>query len=89
VWCVWEAFGESDVLGEASPSWALRRALLYREAARLDCRRSSLTMIFESVRVVCLLAGSLLTQEARNNSFKLCKWTAQSMLAGADQMKIG
>jgi translation initiation factor 3 subunit D len=30
-----------------------------------------------------------LATELKNNSFKLAKWTAQSILAGADQMKIG
>ena len=33
--------------------------------------------------------GSVLANELKNNSFKLAKWTAQSLLAGADQMKIG
>lgn len=33
--------------------------------------------------------GSVLANELKNNSFKLAKWTAQSILAGADQMKIG
>ena len=27
--------------------------------------------------------------ELKNNSCKLAKWTAQSMLSGADQMKVG
>ena len=34
-------------------------------------------------------AGSVLASELKNNSFKLAKWTAQSILAGASQMKIG
>lgn len=33
--------------------------------------------------------GSVLANELKNNAFKLAKWTAQSLLAGADQMKIG
>jgi translation initiation factor 3 subunit D len=33
--------------------------------------------------------GAVLATELKNNSFKLAKWTAQSILAGADQMKIG
>jgi translation initiation factor 3 subunit D len=33
--------------------------------------------------------GAVLATELKNNSFKLAKWTAQSLLAGADQMKIG
>jgi len=33
--------------------------------------------------------GSVLATELKNNSCKLAKWTAQSMLAGADQMAIG
>lgn len=33
--------------------------------------------------------GAVLATEIRNNSCKLAKWTAQSLLAGADQMKIG
>merc|ERR1712238_622282 len=33
--------------------------------------------------------GAVLATELKNNSFKLAKWTAQSMLAGADQMKVG
>jgi translation initiation factor 3 subunit D len=33
--------------------------------------------------------GAVLANELKNNSFKLAKWTAQSLLAGADQMKIG
>lgn len=34
-------------------------------------------------------AGAVLASELKNNSFKLAKWTAQSLLAGASQMKIG
>ena len=33
--------------------------------------------------------GAVLATELKNNSCKLAKWTAQSILAGADQMKIG
>jgi translation initiation factor 3 subunit D len=33
--------------------------------------------------------GAVLATELKNNSFKIAKWTAQSLLAGADQMKIG
>jgi translation initiation factor 3 subunit D len=33
--------------------------------------------------------GAVLANEIKNNSFQLAKWTAQSLLAGADQMKIG
>ena len=33
--------------------------------------------------------GAVLASELKNNSFKFAKWTAQSILAGADQMKIG
>lgn len=33
--------------------------------------------------------GAVLANELKNNAFKLAKWTAQSILAGADQMKIG
>ena len=33
--------------------------------------------------------GALLATELKNNAFKLAKWTAQSILADADQMKIG
>ena len=33
--------------------------------------------------------GAVLATELKNNSFKFAKWTAQSILAGADQMKIG
>ena len=33
--------------------------------------------------------GSILATQLRNNSFKLAKWAAQSILAGADLMKIG
>jgi translation initiation factor 3 subunit D len=33
--------------------------------------------------------GAVLATELKNNSFKLAKWTTQSLLAGADQMKIG
>lgn len=33
--------------------------------------------------------GAVLATELKNNSFKLAKWTAQSLLAGADHMKIG
>jgi translation initiation factor 3 subunit D len=33
--------------------------------------------------------GAVLANELKNNSFKLAKWTAQSLLAGADQMKVG
>ena len=31
----------------------------------------------------------MLATELKNNSCKLAKWTAQSILSGADQMKIG
>jgi len=31
----------------------------------------------------------VLATELKNNSCKLAKWTAQSVIAGADQMKIG
>lgn len=34
-------------------------------------------------------SGAVLATELKNNSFKLAKWTAQSLLAGADQMRIG
>lgn len=33
--------------------------------------------------------GAILGTELKNNSCKLAKWTAQAMLAGADQMKFG
>lgn len=33
--------------------------------------------------------GAVLASELKNNSFKLAKWTAQSLLAGASRMKIG
>ena len=33
--------------------------------------------------------GAVLATELKNNSCKLAKWTAQSILSGADQMKIG
>ena len=33
--------------------------------------------------------GTVITQEIKNNSFKVAKWTAQSILAGVDMMKIG
>mmetsp|Transcript_6330 Transcript_6330/g.8097 ORF Transcript_6330/g.8097 Transcript_6330/m.8097 type:complete len:506 (+) Transcript_6330:297-1814(+) len=33
--------------------------------------------------------GAVLATELKNNSCKLARWTAQSVLAGADQMKIG
>ena len=33
--------------------------------------------------------GAVLATELNNNSAKLAKWTAQSYLAGADQMKLG
>jgi translation initiation factor 3 subunit D len=33
--------------------------------------------------------GSVLATELKNNSCKLAKWTAQSLLSGADQMAIG
>lgn len=33
--------------------------------------------------------GAVLATELKNNGFKLAKWTAQSLLAKADQMKIG
>lgn len=34
-------------------------------------------------------SGAVLASELKNNSFKLARWTAQSLLAGARQMKIG
>eukprot|EP00592_Proboscia_alata_P011001 CAMPEP_0194353700 /NCGR_PEP_ID=MMETSP0174-20130528/1972_1 /TAXON_ID=216777 /ORGANISM="Proboscia alata, Strain PI-D3" /LENGTH=560 /DNA_ID=CAMNT_0039122359 /DNA_START=67 /DNA_END=1749 /DNA_ORIENTATION=+ len=33
--------------------------------------------------------GAVLATELKNNSCKIAKWTAQSILAGADQMKVG
>jgi len=33
--------------------------------------------------------GAVLATELRNNSNKLARWTAQALLAGADQMKLG
>jgi translation initiation factor 3 subunit D len=33
--------------------------------------------------------GSVVAQALKNNSCKIAKWTAQSLLSGADQMKIG
>jgi translation initiation factor 3 subunit D len=33
--------------------------------------------------------GAVLLTELKNNSCKLAKWTAQSLLSGADQLKIG
>ena len=33
--------------------------------------------------------GAVLATELKNNSCKLAKWTAQSIIAGADQMKVG
>lgn len=33
--------------------------------------------------------GAVLTEEMRNNSWKLCRWAVESILTGADQMKIG
>jgi len=33
--------------------------------------------------------GAVIATEIKNNSCKLAKWTAQSLLAGAEQMKIG
>lgn len=33
--------------------------------------------------------GAILANELKNNSFKLGKWAAQSILAGADLMKLG
>lgn len=33
--------------------------------------------------------GAVLANELKNNAFKIAKWTAQSILSGADLMKIG
>lgn len=33
--------------------------------------------------------GAVLAHELKNNSCKLAKWTAQSIIAGADQMRLG
>lgn len=33
--------------------------------------------------------GAVLATELKNNSCRLARWTAQSLLAGADQMKLG
>ena len=33
--------------------------------------------------------GAVVGSELKNNAFKIAKWTAQSILADADQMKIG
>lgn len=33
--------------------------------------------------------GAVFATEARNNSYKLARWICQSVLAGADQMKLG
>lgn len=37
----------------------------------------------------CVQRGAVLATELKNNSNKLAKWTAQSILADADQMLIG
>ena len=34
-------------------------------------------------------SGAVLATEFKNNSCKLARWTAQSILAGAEQMKLG
>jgi hypothetical protein len=44
--------------------------------------------IFEYIYVIHH-RGAVLATELKNNSCKLAKWTAQSILAGADQMKLG
>jgi translation initiation factor 3 subunit D len=33
--------------------------------------------------------GAVLATELKNNSARLARWTAQALLAGADQMKLG
>ena len=33
--------------------------------------------------------GAVFANELKNNAFKVAKWAAQSLLAGADHMKIG
>lgn len=33
--------------------------------------------------------GAVFATEARNNSYKLARWIAQSLLAGAEQLKLG
>lgn len=33
--------------------------------------------------------GAVVATEMKNNSFKLARWAVQSILAGADQMKLG
>ena len=33
--------------------------------------------------------GAILANELKNNSCKLAKWTAQALLAGVDEMKLG
>lgn len=33
--------------------------------------------------------GAVIATELKNNANKLAKWTVQSLLAGADQMKLG
>ncbi len=33
--------------------------------------------------------GAVVTTEMKNNSCKLARWAVQSILAGADQMKLG
>lgn len=43
----------------------------------------------DNVIVAFLQRGAILATELKNNSAKLAKWTAQSILSGADQMKIG
>lgn len=40
-------------------------------------------------RIVIYKRGAILATELKNNSAKLARWTAQSILSGADQMKIG
>lgn len=45
--------------------------------------------LFFSLRIVISKRGAILATELKNNSAKLAKWTAQSILSGADQMKIG
>lgn len=46
-------------------------------------------MCFNNRQKIDAQRGAVLATELKNNSCRLARWTAQSLLAGADQMKLG
>lgn len=61
---------------------------LFHSTPSRDAMNPSIPVLYVPSHVV-LQRGAILATELKNNSAKLAKWTAQSILGGADVMKIG